>query len=317
MRAMILILYLLSVAHRDPYLGLAVTPRVSLKPCRYATFQEAHTAIKSEGTIRVLSLYQGESRTPTSEDVELCKWRSKRFLGWPALPIPQNEPVALGVGGIRGNNHVVETDEGQSLSTGKGVLSRILLGWVSIQLLWGMFLQVNIMYARAVSSCLERKLYKSVAAIVVSNVISLDKKSGVQRHITRPPPLHIKRKQVCWSWWASLVNNKRLIRNRFSDSTVQPDMKLWPLNVIMVEHKGKYEEYSPDEISCMILNNLKESAEAFLATEVVDAVITVVAYFSDKQRHTIKDDGTLVALNVMRLISKPTAANCICYRKEC
>ncbi|GJY40821.1 ribonuclease H-like domain-containing protein [Tanacetum coccineum] len=73
----------------------------------------------------------------------------KRFLGWPALPIPQNEHVALGVGGIRGNNPVVETDEGQSLSTGKGVLSRILLGWVSIQLLWGMFLQVNIMFARA------------------------------------------------------------------------------------------------------------------------------------------------------------------------
>ncbi|GJS38277.1 heat shock cognate 70 kDa protein-like protein [Tanacetum coccineum] len=187
-----------------------------------------------------------------SEDVELCKWRSKRFLGWPALPIPQNEPVALGVGGIRGNNHVVETDEGQSLSTGKGVL----------QDTGGM----------------------GVNSIVMGDVSS---------------------------------NNKRLIRNRFSDSTVQPDMKLWPLNVIMVEHKGKYEEYSPDEISCMILNNLKESAEAFLATEVVDAVITVLAYFSDKQRHTIKDAGTLAALNVMRLISKPTAANCICYRKEC
>ncbi|GJR91554.1 heat shock cognate 70 kDa protein-like protein, partial [Tanacetum coccineum] len=87
--------------------------------------------------------------------------------------------------------------------------------------------------------------------------------------------------------------------------------------VIVVEHKGKYEEYSPKEISCMILNNLKESAEAFLATEVVDAVIIVLAYFSDKQRHAIKDAGTLAALNVMRLISKPTTANCIRSRKEC
>ncbi|GJX20995.1 heat shock cognate 70 kDa protein-like protein [Tanacetum coccineum] len=112
-------------------------------------------------------------------------------------------------------------------------------------------------------------------------------------------------------------DNKRLIRNRFSDSTVQPDMKLWPFKVIVVEHKGKYEEYSPEEISCMILNNLKESAEAFLATEVVDAVITVLAYFSDKQRHAIKDAGTLAALNVMRLISKSTTTNYICSRKEC
>nr|GEW46908.1 heat shock cognate 70 kDa protein-like [Tanacetum cinerariifolium] len=59
----------------------------------------------------------------------------------------------------------------------------------------------------------------------------------------------------------------------------------------------RIEEYSPKEISRIILNNLKESAEAFLATEVVDAVITVLAYFSDKQRHTIKDAGTLAALN--------------------
>ncbi|GKE03568.1 hypothetical protein Tco_1395586, partial [Tanacetum coccineum] len=112
----------------------------------YATFQEAHTAIKSEGTIRVLSWYQGESRTPTSEDVELCNSINVGFLGYEC--VNENEPVALGVGSIRGNNPVVETDEGQSLSTGKGVLSRILLGWVSIQLLWGMFLQVNIMSAR-------------------------------------------------------------------------------------------------------------------------------------------------------------------------
>ncbi|GKD46847.1 retrovirus-related pol polyprotein from transposon TNT 1-94, partial [Tanacetum coccineum] len=69
--------------------------------------------------------------------------------------------------------------------------------------------------------------------------------------------------------------------------------------VIVVEHKGKYEEYSPEEISCMLLNNLKESDEAFLATEVVDAVIIVLAYFSDKQRHPIKDAGTLAALNII------------------
>ncbi|GKB63168.1 heat shock cognate 70 kDa protein-like protein [Tanacetum coccineum] len=116
---------------------------------------------------------------------------------------------------------------------------------------------------------------------------------------------------------AETVDNKMLIRNIFSDSTVQPDMKLWPFKVIVVEQKGKYEEYSPEEISCMILNNLKESAKAFLAAEVVDVVITILAYFIDKQRHTIKDASTLAALNVMRLISKLTTANWVCSRKEC
>ncbi|GJU84039.1 heat shock cognate 70 kDa protein-like protein [Tanacetum coccineum] len=115
----------------------------------------------------------------------------------------------------------------------------------------------------------------------------------------------------------ALPDNKMLIRNIFSDSTVQPDMKLWPFKVIVVEQKGKYEEYSPEEISCMILNNLKESAKAFLAAEVVDVVITILAYFIDKQRHTIKDASTLAALNVMRLISKLTTANWVCSRKEC
>ncbi|GJV32269.1 heat shock cognate 70 kDa protein [Tanacetum coccineum] len=115
----------------------------------------------------------------------------------------------------------------------------------------------------------------------------------------------------------TIFDNKRLIGNRFSDSTVQTDMKLWPFKVIegfmekpmiVVEHKGKYKEYSPEEISCMILKNLKKSAEAFLATKVTDAVITVPAYFSDKQRQATKDAGTLAGLNVMRLISEPTAA---------
>ncbi|GKB51920.1 heat shock cognate 70 kDa protein, partial [Tanacetum coccineum] len=114
-----------------------------------------------------------------------------------------------------------------------------------------------------------------------------------------------------------LVDIKRLMGSRFSDSTVQKDIQSWPFKVIegsmekpmiVVEHKGKVAEYSPEEISSMILKNLKDAAEAFLNKKVTDAVITVPAYFSDKQRQATKDAATLAGLNVMRLINEPTAA---------
>ncbi|KAD6796601.1 hypothetical protein E3N88_07497 [Mikania micrantha] len=71
---------------------------------------------------------------------------------------------------------------------------------------------------------------------------------------------------------------------------------------------GENKNFSPEEISSMILKKLKEAAEVYLGTTVTDAVITVPAYFSDKQRQATKDAGTLAGLNVMRLISEPTAA---------
>ncbi|GJR19472.1 putative reverse transcriptase domain-containing protein [Tanacetum coccineum] len=95
------------------------------------------------------------------------------------------------------------------------------------------------------------------------------------------------------------------------------------LRAKLLKHKVWLQEWCPtpyhwttanahkEETSLRVAVGIFESAEAFLATEVVDAVITVLAYFSDKQRHAIKDAGTLAALNVMRLISKQTAANCI------
>ncbi|GKB51486.1 putative heat shock protein 70 family protein [Tanacetum coccineum] len=81
---------------------------------------------------------------------------------------------------------------------------------------------------------------------------------------------------------------KRLIGSRFTDS--------------------QNKEFSAEEISSMILKNLKEAAEAYLGTMVTDVVITVPTYFSDKQRQATKDAGMLVGLNVLRLISEPTAA---------
>ncbi|KAI3762259.1 hypothetical protein L1987_52684 [Smallanthus sonchifolius] len=110
---------------------------------------------------------------------------------------------------------------------------------------------------------------------------------------------------------------KRIMGSRFSDTTLQKDIQSWPFKVIkgssdkpmiVLEHMGANKEFSPEEISCMILKNLKAAAEAYLGTTVKDAVITVPAYFSDKQRQATKDAGTLAGLNVMRLINEPTAA---------
>ncbi|KAD3067677.1 hypothetical protein E3N88_35557 [Mikania micrantha] len=110
---------------------------------------------------------------------------------------------------------------------------------------------------------------------------------------------------------------KRLMGNRFSDSRLQKDIKSWPFKVIegsadkpiiVLEHNDVQMEFSPEEASSMILKNLKEAAEAYLGTTIKDAVITVPAYFSDKQRQATKDAGTLAGLNVLRLINEPTAA---------
>ncbi|KAI3807844.1 hypothetical protein L1987_23779 [Smallanthus sonchifolius] len=110
---------------------------------------------------------------------------------------------------------------------------------------------------------------------------------------------------------------KRIMGSRFSDTRLQKDIQPWPFKVIegprdmpiiVLEQMGVYKEFSPEEISSMILKNLKEAAEAYLGTTVKDAVITVPAYFSDKQRQATKDAGTLAGLNVMRLINEPTAA---------
>ncbi|KAM0007336.1 putative Heat shock protein 70 family [Helianthus debilis subsp. tardiflorus] len=110
---------------------------------------------------------------------------------------------------------------------------------------------------------------------------------------------------------------KRIMGSRFNDTSLQKDIESWPFKVlqgssdkpmIVLEHMGTNKEFSAEELSSMILKKLKEAAEAYLGTTVRDAVITVPAYFSDKQRQATKDAGTLAGLNVMRLISEPTAA---------
>merc|ERR1711966_614803 len=109
---------------------------------------------------------------------------------------------------------------------------------------------------------------------------------------------------------------KRLIGRRFTDDTVQKDMKLFPFDIknkdgkpyVEVEVKGARKMYSPEEVSAMILGKMREIAESFLGKKVKNAVVTVPAYFNDAQRQATKDAGTISGLNVMRIINEPTAA---------
>lgn len=105
---------------------------------------------------------------------------------------------------------------------------------------------------------------------------------------------------------------KRLIGRNFSDKEVQRDLKLMGYEIVKsgngVKVKMVDKEYSPEEISAMILGKLKADAESFLGSPVTEAVITVPAYFDDSQRQATKDAGKIAGLEVKRIINEPTAA---------
>ncbi|KAI6669007.1 hypothetical protein NL676_003892 [Syzygium grande] len=115
----------------------------------------------------------------------------------------------------------------------------------------------------------------------------------------------------------SVFDAKRLIGRRFSDPSVQKDMKLWPFKVIagprdkpmiVVHYKGKQKWFTAEEISSMVLTKMREIAKAYLGMTVKNAVVTVPAHFNDSQRQATKDAGVIAGLNVMRIINEPTAA---------
>jgi molecular chaperone DnaK len=105
---------------------------------------------------------------------------------------------------------------------------------------------------------------------------------------------------------------KRLIGRNYSDKEVQRDLKLMGYEIVKsgngVKVKMNDKDYSPEEISAMILSKLKADAEAFLGDKVTEAVITVPAYFDDSQRQATKDAGKIAGLEVKRIINEPTAA---------
>jgi len=109
---------------------------------------------------------------------------------------------------------------------------------------------------------------------------------------------------------------KRLLGRAYSDESVQKDSESWPFRVVdsggkplvEVQFMGEPRQFSGEEISSMILGQMKQTAETYLGETVTKAVITVPAYFNDQQRQATKDAGAIAGLNVLRIINEPTAA---------
>jgi len=107
---------------------------------------------------------------------------------------------------------------------------------------------------------------------------------------------------------------KRLIGRKYDSPEVKQDISICPYEIVKanngdahIQIRGK--EYSPAEISAMVLQKMKQTAEDYLGEKVTDAVITVPAYFNDSQRQATKDAGRIAGLNVLRIINEPTAAS--------
>ena len=107
---------------------------------------------------------------------------------------------------------------------------------------------------------------------------------------------------------------KRLIGRKFTSDAVQKDVKISPFKIIEADNgdawvEARDKKYSAPEISAMVLQKMKQTAEDYLGEKVTDAVITVPAYFNDSQRQATKDAGKIAGLNVLRIINEPTAAS--------
>jgi molecular chaperone DnaK len=124
----------------------------------------------------------------------------------------------------------------------------------------------------------------------------------------------VARRQAITNPENTVFSVKRLMGRKFNEPSVEYDRKLLPFKItkaangdakVMMGNK----EYSPAEISAMILQKLKTDAEAYLGEKVIEAVITAPAYFNDSQRQATKDAGQIAGLKVLRIINEPTAAS--------
>ncbi len=114
-----------------------------------------------------------------------------------------------------------------------------------------------------------------------------------------------------------VYDSKRFIGRRFTDKEVQEDIQNYPFKMIesktkkcsvKIEYNNEIKEFQIEQISAMILEEMKKIAEIYMNAEIKDAIITVPAYFNEIQRECTKDAGRIAGLNVLRIINEPTAA---------
>jgi len=124
----------------------------------------------------------------------------------------------------------------------------------------------------------------------------------------------VARRQAITNPENTIFSIKRLMGRKFDEPTVEYDRKLLPFKITKAANGDAWvgmgnKEYSPSEVSAMILQKLKTDAEAYLGEKVNEAVITVPAYFNDSQRQATKDAGKIAGLEVLRIVNEPTAAS--------
>ncbi|XP_055347710.1 heat shock 70 kDa protein-like isoform X4 [Paramacrobiotus metropolitanus] len=121
-----------------------------------------------------------------------------------------------------------------------------------------------------------------------------------------------------WAYYPenTICDAKRMIGRRYDDPIVQEDLKNWQFEVVdkegkpnvLIHDQGHSLYVTPEQVSGMVLQKMKDVGEAYLEKPIFDAVITVPAYFTDAQRQATKDAATIAGLNVLRMINEPTAA---------
>ncbi|MBI3732108.1 MAG: molecular chaperone DnaK [Chloroflexi bacterium] len=142
---------------------------------------------------------------------------------------------------------------------------------------------------------------------LVPSIVAVNPKTG-ERMVGQ-----VAKRQAVTNSENTIFSIKRLMGRKYKDAEVQKALKILPYKVVeapngdcRVVMGGK--EYSPPEISAMILRKLKEDAETYLGEKITQAVITVPAYFNDSQRNATKDAGKIAGLDVLRIINEPTAS---------